>query len=89
MKRQILFALFIAFILSGYAQDRIVKGYVFDEYSKEGLDSALVTVFDTNIFVYTYKSGAFNINLPKRRRHLYISKEGYEGKKIILGPGFH
>jgi len=88
MRKLVCLGLLLVLFVDLNAQERITKGQVLDEYSKEGVDSALVEVYDTNIFVYTLKSGEFNIMLPKRRRHLYVSKEGYEDRKIILGPGF-
>jgi len=88
MKNWFLALLFPMLCLQSYSQNKIARGYVLDAHTKAPIDSAIVAVYDTAIYTYTDVTGYFSIQTPKRRRHLDISHQEYEGKRIILGPGF-
>jgi hypothetical protein len=88
MKKAIALSLLLLCISVVYAQDKIAKGYVLDGESHAIVPRAKVNVLDTTIINYTDSNGFFSIDVPKRRRHLEISKENYAPRKIALGPGF-
>lgn len=87
MKRLFLpLAIIISISLSG--QNRIAKGYVFDKYSNQLLESVRINVIGTEFIAYSNRVGGFSIHVPKKHFHLLISKEGYKLVEIPLKPGF-
>lgn len=88
MKNNSVLFLLVLLYFSGIGQDRRARGYVLDSQSHASIDSAMVIVYDTSIYTYTDYDGYYSISIPKKRRHLDISHQEYESKRIMLGPGF-
>jgi len=88
MKRVCISSLLVLFIISGFSQNKIAKGYVLDEYTLAPIDSAIVAFKNKAIYTYTDVTGYFSIQLPKRRGHLDFLHKEYTDKRVLLKLGF-
>ncbi|RZN75778.1 MAG: TonB-dependent receptor [Winogradskyella sp.] len=92
MKKSFLLFLFgIAFSLSSFAQQTLVKGSVLDGTTGEPIPDVTVTIEGTELSMITDAKGEFSFssNVPLGEQMLKIEKVGYETKRypIVVNGG--
>ncbi|ARV09862.1 TonB-dependent receptor [Winogradskyella sp. PC-19] len=92
MKKSFLLFLFgIAFSLSSFAQQTLVKGSVLDGTTGEPIPDVTVTIEGTELSMITDAKGEFSFssNVPLGEQMLKIEKVGYETKRypIVVNEG--
>ena len=92
MKKSFLLFLFgIAFSLSSFAQQTLVKGSVLDGTTGEPIPDVTVTIEGTELSMTTDAKGEFSFlsNVPLGEQMLKIEKIGYETKRypIVINEG--
>lgn len=92
MKKSFLFFLFgLAFCLTGFAQQTIIKGSVLDGTTGEPIPDVTITIEETGQFKKTDAKGEFTFseNVPLGEQVLKVEKVGYAVKRypIIVNEG--
>jgi len=81
---KILILLFLLSSSISYSQNRIVKGAVYDEDTKEWLAFVNILSNDGDYGTSTDIDGKFQINLPQQIDSLILSYVGYERKTVAI-----
>ncbi len=85
MLRAIFLPLFFLFVFQqAMAQERIIKGSVYDEKNNP-LSGATVTVKGTSIGTAADSIGSFTLTVPASAKSLVISSVGYSDKEVSIG----
>ncbi len=91
IKMTIFILILILIANSGFAQNGIIRGYVFDNVSKKPVIGANITMFETNEMTVSDTSGFFEIrNLNSGEYSFGIKLIGYKDttvNNVVVEPG--